>query len=100
MTWIKDIDSLYDFIGYVVIHAPDRFPTEDYLLPEQQMTIEKAFDELRRGLGFIDREVANEDKLRKLSSLLDESFAAYRSSDEVKGAHLLQDFEALIFKKS
>lgn len=99
MIWVKDIDSLYDFIGYVVLGAPNEFPVEDFLPPDEQMNLEKAFEELRRGLGVIDLEVANERKLR-LSSLLDESLAAYRSGDDVKGAHLLQDFEALVFKKS
>lgn len=100
MAWVKDIDSLFDFIGYVVLYAPDRFPVEDYLAPGEQMTLAMAFDELRHGLSLVDPEVANEDKLRKLTSMLDESLAAYRSGDDVKGAHLLQDFEGLIFKQS
>ncbi len=50
VTWVKDIDSLFDFIGYVVIYAPDRFPVEDYLAPGEQMTLAMAFDELRYGL--------------------------------------------------
>lgn len=98
MTWVQDIDSLYDFIGYVVVHAPDRFPVEDYLAPEEQMTLQKAFDELRHGLSLIDPEIADKDKSRRLSSLLEESLAAYRSGEMVKGAHLLQDLEGLIFK--
>ena len=31
MTWVRDVSSLYDFIGYVVLRAPDHFPREDYL---------------------------------------------------------------------
>ncbi len=31
--------------------------------------------------------------------MLGESLAAYLSGSDVKGAHLLQDFEALIFKQ-
>ena len=45
--WIRDARSLSDFIGYVVIYAPDGFPEEDYLQPHEQMTLERAFDELK-----------------------------------------------------
>lgn len=99
MNCVNDIDSFYDFLGYVVIHAPDRFPIEDYLAFDKQMNLEKAFNELRLGFGLVDRAVADENKLRQLSSLLDEPLLAYRSGNDVKGAHLLQDIEALIFKK-
>ena len=97
--WVRDIDSFYDFIGYVVLHAPGRFPVEDYLLPEQQMNLDKAFVELRNGLDIVDPKVADENKKRRLGALLEESLAAYRSELDMKGAHLLQEFEAAIFKK-
>ncbi|MDW3687849.1 hypothetical protein RA280_40215 [Cupriavidus sp. CV2] len=100
MTWVKDINSFHNFIGYVVIRAPDRFPIEDYLPLDQQMNLGRAFAELRHGLEFVDPTVAGEEKKQKLSALLDASFAAYSSGDDVKGAHLLQDFEGLIFKNT
>lgn len=100
MNWVRDINSLYDFIGYVVLRAPDRFPVEDYLPADQQMNLDRAFDELRRGLGLVEPEVANDEKRKGLQQLLDESLNAYRMGDDMKGAHLLQDFEALIFKQT
>ena len=99
MNWVKDIDSFYDFIGYVIISAPDRFPVEDYLADDEQMNLEKAFEELYKGLELIDERVADDSKKAKLSDMLKESISAYRSGDEYKGAHLLQDFEEEIFKK-
>jgi len=99
MAWVRDIDSFYNFIGYVVLTAPNRFPVEDYLPPDEQMTLDRAFTELRQGLQLVDPEVADEKKRAKLSALLDDSLGAYRSGDEVTGARLLNDFEALIFKQ-
>lgn len=101
MAWVKDIDSFYNFIGYVVLSAPDRFPVEDYLPAERQMNLdlEKAFVELRKGVDLIDEVVAPDEKRRTLLELLDQSMTAYRSGDDVRGAHLLQDMEALVFKK-
>lgn len=100
MQWVRDIDSFHNFIGYVVVRAPDRFPIEDYLPPDQQMNLDRAFDELRRGLDLVEPEVADEEKKRGLSEILDASFAAYIAGDDAKGAHFLQDFEELIFKGS
>ena len=99
MPWIRDIDSLYDFIGYVVLSAPNAFPEEDYLQPEEQMNLERAFEELRKGIDLIDPTMMDDAKHRRLLSLLEESLNSYQAGDEVNGAHLLQDFEALIFKK-
>lgn len=92
------MDSFYNFIGYVVLRAPNSFPVEDYLSAEEQMNLNRAFAELRKGMALIDPEVADQQEREKLSALLDASWAAYQAGDEVKGAHLLQDFESLIFK--
>ncbi|HWU85017.1 MAG TPA: hypothetical protein VN028_06755, partial [Rhodocyclaceae bacterium] len=96
---VKDVDSLYDFIGYVVLCAPDRFPIRDYLSADEQMNLEKAFNELRHGLSFIDIEVADEAKRKRLDTLLDQALVAYREGDERGGAHLMQDFQDLIYKR-
>lgn len=99
MAWIRDIDSFYNFIGYVVLSAPNSFPVEDYLAADEQMNLEKAFVELRKGLAMVDPEVADSRKRQKLSAMLEAALAAYHAGDDVKGAHLLQDFEGMIFKR-
>lgn len=63
------------------------------------MTLEKAFEELEAGLVFVDPDVVGNEAKVRLATLLQESKLAYRSGDRLKGAHTLQDFEALIFKK-
>ena len=99
MIWVRDVDSFYNFIGYVINRAPNTFPVEDYLPPEEQMNLDRAFVELRRGLELVEPGVADEEKKAKLAALLDQSLEAYRSGDEIKGAHLLNDFEGMIFKQ-
>ena len=100
MRWVTSIDALYDFIGYVVLSAPDSFPVEDYLPPEQQMDLDKAFSQLHEGIGLIEPDMADEAKRQHLASLLNQTLAAYKAGDELKGAHLLQDFQDLIFKRN
>ena len=99
MAWVNNLDGLYDFIGYVVLRAPDKFPKEDYLKPDEQMTLDKAFSELRGGLSFVEEDVVGVETKHRLSLLLDEARAAYIAGERKQGAHLLQDFEALIFRK-
>ncbi len=98
MQWVRDINSLYNFIGYVVLRAPDQFPREDYLRPEEQMTLDRAFDELRHAITFVEQYFPGADRDRGLSVLLERSLTSYRNGDIVAGAHTLQDFQDLIFK--
>lgn len=96
--WVRDVESFYNFIGYVVLRAPDNFPKEDYLAESEQMNLEKAFEELRAGIKLVQADFPDKDKASKLRSLLDESLSYYRTGDEVKAAHLLQDFQDSIFR--
>lgn len=99
MARISDISSFYDFIGYVVLCAPNRFPIRDYLAHEEQMSLEKAFIEIRQGIDLIGAELADELKRPQLFELLESSYRAYQAGDELMGAHLLQDFESALFRR-
>jgi hypothetical protein len=97
--WVTKFDSLYDFIGYVVLSAPDEFPQEDFLRPEDQMTLDRAFEELAHGVLLVEQDFPGADRQRGLSAVLERSLAAYRAGDSLTGAHSLQDFQDLIFKR-
>jgi hypothetical protein len=97
--WDRDIDSLYNFIGYVVLRAPDRFPIEDYLPREEQMTLDRAFAELREGVSLVEKDFPGADGQRGLNAVLYRALSSYRSGDDRAGAHALQDFQDLIFKR-
>lgn len=97
---IQSVDHLYNLIGYVVLRAPDRFPVEDYLADEDQMTLDRAFERLRDGILIAYPEDAAHEKRAWLNDALDRSLAAYRQGDDVGGAHILQDdFQDAIFKQ-
>lgn len=98
MAHVKDIDSLYNFVGYVVLPAPDRFPRRDYLREDEQMTLEKAFEELRRGIDLVNSQSPDLPNADKLSGVLEDALALYRSGEDIRGAHRLNDLEAMIFK--
>lgn len=82
-----------NMIGYVVLGAPDQFPVEDYLAPDEQMTLDKAFAQLRRGLPVAYDRIKDKDAIPKALELLEASYRAYESGDQRAGAFLLQDFD-------
>lgn len=96
-TWIKDLDSFWDFIGYVVLSAPDHFAEEDFLQPDEQMNLERAFEEMRDAMNLFPPSKLNDAERSDALSLLQKSLDSYRAGDDVKGAHLLQDFQTLVF---
>lgn len=98
MAWVRDIDSLFNFIGFVVLRAPSNFPVEDYLPADEQLNLERAFAELRRGVELIKAQAPNLSGIEKLDVVLVEALAFYRRGEDLQGAQRLHDFEALIFK--
>lgn len=85
-------------IGYVVLSAPNEFPNEDYLSPEEQMTLDKAFAKLSRGLPVSYDKIKDKDAIPNAANLLEASYKAYKDGDSRAGAFLLQDFDDLLLK--
>ncbi|NWK44741.1 hypothetical protein [Ralstonia pickettii] len=100
MAWVRNFGGYVDFISYVLLSAPDDFPEEDYLSPDEQMNLEKAFEELRNGMHFVEEKIVDGATRVRLRDLLDASLSAYRTGKDVEGAHLLQDFEKLLLTKN
>ena len=96
---MESIDDLWDHIAYVLGYAPDRFPYRDFLPVDQQMNLERAFDQLRQGVVIAYPEDDAEPKRAVLFGKLDQSFAAYRAGEELKAGHLLNEFQDAIFKQ-
>ena len=95
---MENIDDLYNRIAYVILYGPDRFPYRNYLDEDEQMTLDKAFSQLRSGIEIAYPDEYHPEKKPLLYTLLDQSLAAYRAGEDLKGAHLLQDFQDKVFK--
>ena len=91
--WVDSADELFSFIKYVLLYAPNRFPYRDFLT--EQLNLESAFVELRRGLSYLKAHVP----LDVAENLLERSLAAYRSGDEVLGGRLLNEFDQFVFAR-
>lgn len=98
MPWVKNVPTFKDFLSLVIVHAPDDFPKEDYLAPDEQLNLARAFGELYKGLEMLLDSRCSSLQVTALRGILDRALTAYRSGEDVKGAHLLQEFEAIAFK--
>jgi hypothetical protein len=96
---IKTVDDLWNHIAYVRGYAPNYFKKEDFLLPEEQMTLDLAFKFLDDGIDVAYPEDGFAEKRSELRVALSRALSAYRAGDEIAGATILQvDFEDKIFK--
>ncbi len=93
MAWVSSYKRFVDFLSYMVLCAPDKFPKEDFLRDDEQMTLEKAFDEVDRGMQFVAQEVSDESLVQQVRGYVDAAREAYKRGEDVKGAHLLQDVQ-------
>ena len=97
---MKNIDDLWKHVAYVMGYAPNQFPHEDFLANDQQMNLDRAFDQLRQGVDVAYPEPLYESKRILLNDILDRSYAAYKSDNEIAAGHLLNEFQDTIFKTS
>jgi len=95
---VETVDDLWNHIAYVISYAPNRFPYRDYLGPDGQMDLDKAFGQLRAGVTIAYPEDEYSSKREDLEAILRRSHEAYQSGDDIRGIRLLQEFEDGIFK--
>jgi hypothetical protein len=98
--WVESLRDLRNFLSYVLLYAPDRFPEEDHLAPSEQMTLDRAFEELERGLAIVERQVRDPSRMAVLREMLARAMAAYRRGDRREGGHCIQDLEQALFSES
>lgn len=95
---VKTVESLWNHIAYVRGHAPDLFPHEDFLPDDQQMNLDRAFEQLRQGVEVAYPEASFASKRIVLNGLLEQSYAAYKAGEDIAAGHLLNEFQDNIFK--
>lgn len=95
---MESVNDLWDHIAYVMAYAPDQFPYRDFLSDDEQMTLERAFEQLRQGVDIAYPEDSFADKRAHLHGILDGCYAQYRAGEDIKAGHLLNEFQDKIFK--
>jgi hypothetical protein len=98
MNWREDRELLYESIACAVLYAPDEFPYEDYLPPDEQMTLDRMFAELREGLDKVGSGVGPSPTITTCRAMLDEAYTHYREGRTNPGAWKLQEMQELLEK--
>jgi hypothetical protein len=97
MAKIKKLSDLNDRLGFTVLAAPSSFPKVGAFGEDQSKNLLTAFDILREGLPLVEKKIKDPVLVTHLSQLLTDALAAYQEGDDKKGAHLLQDFQDIVF---
>lgn len=96
---VETVDDLWNHIAYVMAYAPDSFPYRDFLAPDQQMNLDRAFEQLRHGVSIAYPGDSFSDRRAPLIAILDESYSAFRAGKRLEACHLLNQFQDQIFEE-
>ena len=90
-----DVHAFKDYLGMVLCCAPDLFIEEEWLPPDQQMNLERAFEGLRYGFDLVEWEFDGA-KAAPMRQLAGEALVAYRKGDDRGGQAKLESAEKLL----
>lgn len=96
--WCENLGELIDFIAIVVLSAPDKFIKREWRKPEEQLNLDRAFDELRYGLDCAAKEVGELPAIATARAMLDEAYTHYREGRINPGAWKLQEMSQVLEK--
>lgn len=94
----SDLHSFKDYVGFVKVCAPDRFPSREGIGPKDQWTLDLAFEGLRLGLRMAVEEKGEREEFRKGTALVEEAYAAYRDGRMRDGFFKLEELQKLLRK--
>ena len=84
------------FLTVVLLKAPDDLAIE-HRAPEDQLTLDVAFNFLREKLKVVKSRVKSDDTMRVIRELLDISHEAFLAQDRKEGCYALQEAMGLIW---
>jgi hypothetical protein len=94
---VERLSDLRARIGWVILAAPDRFPTVGAFGVDQCRNLLIAFEILQGALPLVEKKIKNPAELERLKQLLSDSLMAYQHGEKKKGANLLQNFQNTLF---
>jgi hypothetical protein len=94
---IEKLSDLRARISWIVLSAPAQFPTTGSFSDDQSKNLLVAFDLVYAGFSLVEKRIKDSSRLEELRTLLRDALVAYQHGDDKKGAHLLQDFQGMVF---
>ena len=91
-----DLHGFKDFVGYVILCAPELFPEQDWRPPDKQMNLDRAFVGLRYGLDLAQKEVGKLPLLDKCRELVEQAYSRYQAVQDLAGQLKLEEMDRLL----
>ena len=96
-TKTRTLSDLNDLMGFIVLAAHGKFPKVGPFTDDQEKNLMIAFEKLEGDLPLVEKKVRDPAQFEHLKQMLRDALAAYQQGDKKKGAHLLQDFQNIVF---
>lgn len=93
-----DLHGFKDYVGMMIVCTPDQYMEMDWLAPEEQMDLDRAFVGLQYGLDLAAQEKGESATLARCRSLVEESYAEYKAGRDHAGQLKLEEVEKLLAK--
>jgi hypothetical protein len=94
----SDLHSFKDYVGFVQLCLPDRFPHRDGVAADDQWSLDLAFVGLRLGLNMAVQEKGEQEEFSEARRLIEEACDAYKSGDVRSGFMKLEQVQKLLSK--
>jgi hypothetical protein len=92
----SDLHSFKDYVMYVQTFLPDQFPPREGVGPEDQWSLELAFEGLCFGLNLAVQEKGEHPRLSDCRKLVGEAYELYRAGDLRGGFFKLEEVNELL----
>ncbi len=94
----SDLHSFKDYVVWVKLCSPDQFPVRERRAPEEQWTLDLAFEGLRYGLSCAVQEKGERPVFEKCRQLVEQAHRHYREGNMREGFFTLEEVCKLLRK--
>jgi hypothetical protein len=93
-----DLHSFKDYIGFVQLYLPDRFPVREGVTADEQWSMSLAFEGLRYGLRQALEEKGEKPVFAQSQALVEEAYNHYKEGRLREGFSKLDEMTKLLKK--
>ena len=92
----NDLHSFKDYVGFVKLCSPDQYPLREGVAPEEQWTLDLAFEGLRYGLSLAVKEKGDRPVFEECRGLVEKAYESYREGKKRDGFFKLEEVSKLL----
>jgi hypothetical protein len=92
----SDLHGFKDFVGFVKLCAPDAFPLREGVLPEEQWSLDLAFQGLQAGLNLYVPRGRDGAKFAECVALAEVAYGEYQAGRQRDGFAALANLQRMV----